>query len=221
MSHEFQSGRCPKPQSGRVIGAGVPALVAVSGKEVFCVTGLSPPFLYPISPLPAATRLPAVREPPCFWDVRRHRGRCRCDSRRLQPGRRASAAIELRRRFPGVTDNARRGNAPGASPDGRRCQSSRARDPAASSQGRLGRSRPVPLLVRSTSCAGAPSRRSRKAAAPRSVTCRLSPPATVVAARPSDAWQWSPAPRHLAESPRSGHSERARPSTRNSSSSLA
>jgi hypothetical protein len=34
-----------------------------------------------------------------------------------------SAAIELRRRFPGVTETRKRGRAPGASLGGRRCQS--------------------------------------------------------------------------------------------------
>jgi hypothetical protein len=38
-----------------------------------------------------------------------------------------SAAIELRRRYPGITDNAKARATLGASPGGRRCQSSRAR----------------------------------------------------------------------------------------------
>jgi hypothetical protein len=40
-------------------------------------------------------------------DVRRHRGRGRFDPRRYEQRGEFAAAVELRRRFPGITDNVR------------------------------------------------------------------------------------------------------------------
>jgi hypothetical protein len=61
----------------------------------------------------------ACGEPPCFWDVPRHRGRCRCNPRRLRSGGRV---VGCYRAAPAISRDHRQREGACARPDHRRME---------------------------------------------------------------------------------------------------